>query len=234
MARSPRCRKMTLGLAILLGLALSVARYGPGAAGRITDLPLRAVWLAPLALALQVPLLRTPFCPVQEVAVPQVLFLLSHLFLIALVWLNRRQPGMWLIGLGIASNLVVILANQGLMPIAPEAVVRINRGASLEQATIGYHYGFSKDVILPRQDTALWLLSDAFVLPEPFPWPTAFSLGDLVLGAGIVALLQGAGRSAVALNINRNLILPLAPVFVVQVDTGGSIKTPRNDRKGDS
>jgi hypothetical protein len=183
---------MILGLAVILGLALSLARYGPEARSRITGAPWRAVWLAPLALALQAPLLRRPFGPAEAVVMPQVLFLLSHLLLIAFVWLNRRLAGMWLIGLGLACNLVVIVANGGLMPIAPETLVRINPGVSLEQCTIGYHYGFSKDIILPREGTRLWLLSDALVLPAPFPWPTAFSLGDLLLGAAIVMLIQGA------------------------------------------
>ena len=183
---------MILALAVILGLALSLARHGPGVLGRTTSLPWRAIWLAPLALVLQVPLLRTPFCPVEEAVVPQALFLLSHPILIAFVWCNRRSAGIWLVGLGIVCNLAVVLANGGLMPVSPETVVRINPGATLEQCTIGYHYGFSKDVILPRAGTRLWLLSDALVLPAPFPWPTAFSLGDLLLGAGIAWLLQGA------------------------------------------
>lgn len=183
---------MILALAVILGLGLSLARHGPEAISRIAGLPLRAAWLAPVALALQVPLLRAPFCPVAEVPLQQTLFLLSHLFLLAFVWLNRRLSGVWLVGVGVLSNLLVILANGGFMPITPETLVRINPGVSLEQCTIGYHYGFSKDVILVQENTRLWFLSDALVLPAPFPWPTAFSLGDLILGAGIVWLLGGA------------------------------------------
>jgi hypothetical protein len=193
---------MILALAVFLALAAGLARHGPGAVARIRSLPLRAVWLAPLALALQIPLLRTPFCPAQELVGPQILFLLSHLFLVAFVWLNRRLPGVWLIGLGVACNLVVIVANNGLMPIAPETVIRINPGASLEQCIVGYHYGYSKDVILPVEQTRLWLLSDALVLPAPFPWPTAFSLGDLLLAAGIVWLLQGARYEPVSARLS--------------------------------
>jgi hypothetical protein len=184
---------MILALAVILGLALGLARHGPGMF-QITSLQLRGLWLAPLALALQVPLLRTPFCPVEEVLVPQVLFLISHLFLLAFVWLNRRYDGSLLIGLGIVYNLAVILANGGLMPITPETVVLLNPGATVEQCTVGYHYGFSKDVILLREQTRLWLMSDVLVLSAPFPWPTAFSLGDLLLGAGIVGLLLAARR----------------------------------------
>ncbi len=182
---------MILVLAVILGLALGLARNGPGAF-QITSLQLRGLWLAPLALALQIPLLRTPFGRVEEIVVPQVLFLLSHVFLLAFVWLNRRYDGSLLIGLGVIYNLAVILANGGLMPITPETVVRINPGASLDQASVGYHYGFSKDVILPREATRLWLMSDVLVLTPPFPWPTAFSLGDLLLALGIVGILQAA------------------------------------------
>lgn len=185
-------RTMILTLAVVLGLGLCLVRHGPGVLSRITGLPLRAAWLAPVALALQIPLLRAPFCPVAEVTLPQVLFLLSHLLLLAFVCRNRRITGVRLVGVGVLCNLLVILANGGFMPITPETLVRINPGASLEQCTIGYHYGFSKDVILVQENTRLWFLSDALVLPAPFPWPTAFSLGDLILGAGIVWLLQGS------------------------------------------
>jgi len=198
-----------MALAVIVGLALSLVSHGLGAFSRTPSLPLRAVWLAPLALVLQLPLLRTPFRPAEEVVVPQALFLLSHLILLAFVWLNRRLAGIWLVGLGIVCNLVVILANGGLMPITPETLVLINPGARLEQCTIGYHYGFSKDVILSRADTSLWLLSDALVLPAPFPWPTAFSLGDLLLGAGIVWLLQGTQPEPGSARCEPELVSPV-------------------------
>ncbi|NIV37679.1 MAG: hypothetical protein GWN58_52170, partial [Anaerolineae bacterium] len=94
-------------------------------------------------------------------------------------------------GLGVLCNLAVILTNGGFMPITPETLVRINPGSTLDQWTVGFHYGNSKDVILLAQDTFLWVLSDMLVLPPPFPWPTAFSIGDLLIAAGIVVLLQG-------------------------------------------
>jgi hypothetical protein len=77
------------------------------------------------------------------------------------------------------------------MPIAPQTLVHINPGSTLDQWPVGYHYGNSKDVILLQQDTTMWVLSDILVLPPPFPWPAAFSVGDLVIALGIVVLLQG-------------------------------------------
>jgi hypothetical protein len=48
---------------------------------------------------------------------------------------------------------------------------------------------------LPRAQTQLWLLSDIFVLPPPFPIPSVFSLGDMMIAAGVFLLVQrGLGR----------------------------------------
>jgi hypothetical protein len=189
---------MILGLAVVLGIGVSLARYRGRAIDEIARISLRTAWLALLALALQWPLLRARAGPTQDLALQRALFLLSHLLLLVFVWRNRRQPGTLAIGLGVACNLLVILANGGLMPITPETLVRINPGTPLEGWPLGSHYGYSKDVILARDATRLWFLSDMLVLPPPFPWPTAFSLGDLVIAAGIILLLQGPGQSSEA------------------------------------
>jgi hypothetical protein len=114
---------------------------------------------------------------------------------LAFVGLNWRSTAVKIVGLGVVCNLIVILANGGLMPITPETLVQINQGSSLAHWPAGAHYGYSKDIILLRQDTALWLLSDILVLPPPFPWPTAFSLGDLIIAGGLIILLQGSPTS---------------------------------------
>ena len=182
---------MILALAVILGLIASAIRHRSETASQVASIPLRAPWLALVALALQIPLLRAPFGPTQQVVAAQALFLLSHLLLLTFVWLNRRLVGIQIVGLGVLCNLAVILTNGGFMPITPETLVRINPGSTLDQWTVGFHYGSSKDVILLAQDTFLWVLSDMLVLPPPFPWPTAFSIGDLLIAAGIIVLLQG-------------------------------------------
>lgn len=182
---------MILALAVILGLIASLVRHRGRAVEQITSMPLHLPWLALLALILQYPLLRTPTGSIQQVVVQQVLFLLSHLLLLIFVWQNRHLPGIRFIGVGVICNLLVILANGGFMPITPETLVRINPGSIADDWPTGIHYGHSKDIILPRQETTLWLLSDILVAPPPFPWPVAFSLGDLLLAAGIVVLLQG-------------------------------------------
>lgn len=182
---------MILSLAVILGLIASYIRHRSETASQIASISLRAPWLALVALALQVPLLRAPFVPTQQVVAAEALFLLSHLLLLFFVWLNRRLVGIQIVGLGVLCNLAVILTNGGFMPITPETLVRINPGSTLDHWTVGFHYGNSKDVILLGHDTVLWVLSDILVLPPPFPWPTAFSVGDLLIAAGIIVLLQG-------------------------------------------
>ena len=184
---------MILALAVVVGLAISLVCHRGRAFRRIAAIPLRSAWLALLALALQWPLLRSPAGPVQRLGVQQVLFLLSHLLLLGLVWRNWRLPGIQIVGLGVVCNLLVIVVNGGFMPITPETLVQINPGSALAQWQIGAHYSYSKDIILRREDVRLWALSDVLVVPPPFPRPTAFSLGDLLIAVGIIVLLQGSG-----------------------------------------
>ena len=180
---------MILATAVALGLAACLARHKSRAFRWIAAIPLRSAWLALLALAIQLPLLRAPAGSVQGFRPQQALLLLSYLLLLLCVWRNRRLGAILIVGVGVACNLTVILANQGFMPISPQTLVRINPATSVQQWPEGTHYGHSKDIILVQEDTLLWPLSDALAIPPPFPWPTAFSAGDLILAAGIVALL---------------------------------------------
>ena len=182
---------MILALAVALGLVASFIRYRDRVFRQIAAIPLHSFWLAGLALVLQWPLLQTKGGSVQSVQAQQVLFLLSLLMLLIFVWRNRQLKGIQIVGLGVICNLLVILVNGGWMPITPQTLAHINPGTVPEQWPAQVHYGYSKDIILLRQQTKLWALSDILVLPPPFPHPTAFSWGDLLIALGIIVLLQG-------------------------------------------
>ena len=184
---------MILALAVVLGLVVSLIRYRRHTFHQIAAIPLRSAWLVVLALALQWPLLQAQAGPVQSVKVQQALFLLSFGLLLLFAWRNRQLLGIRIFGLGMMCNLLVILANGGFMPITPETLVQINSGTRAEQWQTNVHYGYSKDIILPREQVKLWVLSDILVIPRPFPRPTAFSLGDLLIAVGIVVLMQCSG-----------------------------------------
>ena len=183
---------MILATAVILGLLGSLVRHGRDAFQRVARIPLHSAWLALVAVALQIPLLRAPPGPTQDLGVQRALYLASFLLLLAFVWRNRRIPGILIVGIGVICNLLVILLNGGFMPITPETLVEINPGSTVEQWPVGTHYGYSKDVIELQHATRFWALSDTLVVPPPLPRPTAFSVGDLVIAAGIVVLMQGA------------------------------------------
>jgi hypothetical protein len=148
----------------------------------LAELPVRHLWLAPVALALQLPLIRAPATATASgLFVSRVAFLASYLLLGWVLWLNRRLPGIPWLAAGVFLNGLAIVANGGWMPIAPQTVVALGGGAW----PLGTHHGTSKDVVLPLGVTRLWFLSDIFVIPKPFPWPTAFSIGDILIAVGV-------------------------------------------------
>jgi hypothetical protein len=106
------------------------------------------------------------------------LYVISTLCVGAAVVRNVRLPGMPLIILGAASNVAAILANNGFMPASPEALASLGKVAPVI-------YSNSSVVAHP----ALELLTDRFALPRWVPAANVFSLGDVVLGVGVVMLV---------------------------------------------
>jgi hypothetical protein len=112
----------------------------------------------------------------------RIILALSQVGLIILFGLNHHLPGAKLFALGIAFNVLVMLANGGLMPITPETYHYVHPDRPVIEQTRPLN---SKNIILPRDETSLWILSDIVLLN--LPWRrTAVSLGDilLVVGAG--------------------------------------------------
>lgn len=94
---------------------------------------------------------------------------------------NLRLPGIALIATGALSNMAAILANGGFMPAAPGALASLGKGAP----TV---YSNSSVVAQP----ALELLTDRFALPAGLPFANVFSVGDVLLGVGVVILIVAA------------------------------------------
>lgn len=177
---------MTLFALVLLATAGAILVMDRGRA-LSADLSLRSLWMAPLALVLQVPVLRG----MGTVASRSGLILLSQALLLIFCWRNRRLPAGWILALGFLLNAAVMLTNSGLMPIAPETLAVIRPETTPADWEPGTAHPGSKDIILPASETRLWFLSDIFVIPPPFPLPTAFSPGDVVVLIGFAAFLRG-------------------------------------------
>jgi len=179
---------MFLLVAILVGVA--AGWFLGGRPGHLARLQLRWPGLIFLALVMQV-VIFTSWFPVPRSLLP-FLYVLSNV--IALVWLGRniRVAGIACVAIGAGSNLAAILANGGRMPVDGTLLSRA-RGAAAE-AAIASGRSPSNSVLADSHTHLLWL-TDRFLLPPPFPFPTVFSIGDLLIGLGVAWLIAAGMRS---------------------------------------
>jgi hypothetical protein len=187
---------MILLLAVVAGLLLGLARSWAGGR-RYQPAPLAHIWI--LALAILPEVLAFYFAPVAY-TIPNRLaslcLITSLIGLLIFVGLNLRWSGVWILGVGLVLNLLVIMVNGGWMPISPELASILLPGPPPGAFVVGARYGWSKDIVLARSSMHLWWLSDCFLLPSWVPKRVAFSLGDLLVAFGAFWLLWAGGRPA--------------------------------------
>jgi hypothetical protein len=163
---------------LVLGLVIGVAAGGK--LGNLAYLRFRWPWLVLLVLVIREGVLFPPFNRIEGI---QYVYVAAQAGLVAwTAWHIKRLPGVWLVTVGAAMNLVVILANGGRMPATASVTsVLAQRG----------HLG---QYVLMGPGTNLNWLGDSIVFP--WPVPGAYSPGDLVVavGIGIVILLGTVHR----------------------------------------
>jgi hypothetical protein len=113
---------------------------------------------------------------------------ISQLALFAFAWLNRKQPGMPILLVGLVFNLLVMTANGGFMPISPQTAEDLIGDVPVGALEMRSRFGF-KDILLPVRETRLEILADRFLLPVGFPLQVAFSLGDVLIAFGAFWIL---------------------------------------------
>ncbi len=175
---------MLLLWALIFGLLIGLFRHGN--LGNLAHINLKGRWLILGALVVQ--LLIFPLghsAPLLQTGT-EYLHFLSYFFLLMFIVLNRHYLGFIITGVGLALNIIVISANGGYMPASAEAL----RNAGLDQVAAilesGIHHG---NTILMNADTKLNFLGDIFSAPKYIPFSTAFSIGDILIGLGIVVFL---------------------------------------------
>jgi len=136
-----------------------------------------------LALGLQ---LIATFAPLGPDAVRRVFFVSSYLLLLSFAVANLRRPGLLLMGVGLLLNFLAIVSNGGLMPVTPDTLERV--GPPPENVSLGEWVPHTKDVLLERADTRLWLLTDVLAWKNPTR-VSAFSIGDVIIAAGLLVTL---------------------------------------------
>jgi Family of unknown function (DUF5317) len=162
--------------AVVLGLAAGLLT-----GGRIENLArlrFRWPWLIVAALLVREAILLTPLNHVEGA---QYAYLIALVVIVA--WTNwhwRRVPGLWLVSLGAALNVLVIGANGARMPVAPAlAGSRNSRGTVGQYTLMGSH-------------TNLNFLGDWIRL---YPLPGAYSVGDVLIALGLAIVVFLAVRN---------------------------------------
>jgi hypothetical protein len=105
---------------------------------------------------------------------PPFVYVLSSAAVLACVVRNHRIPGLLIAAVGGLSNLFAVVANGGYMPVDPS-----NALAAGQQTAIGY----TNTVVMANP--YLRPLTDIIVLPPPWPFANAYSIGDLLVIAGV-------------------------------------------------
>jgi len=175
--RRPRAWAVPVGLAAmflvaLVALSALAVPLAGGRLGALVELHLRRVWAIYAALGLAVLGVGLPGLPDGLRSLLLVAaYPVGAVFLLA----NRRVPGMALVALGAALNLLAITANGGVMPASAEALA----AAGLPVA----EPGFENSAALA--DPRLAFLGDVFAIPASWPLSNVFSVGDVCIGAGL-------------------------------------------------
>ncbi len=181
---------MILVLAVVLGIGVALVRGGK--LHRLAGTQFRLGWLAVLALMLQMYVIYYPAERIQMERSLHAAFMMgSYAVLTVVVLVNRRIPGMPVIGLGLLLNLAVMASNGGYMPVTREAIITTGTRTAEELPAEGARLPRSKDVLLPADQTRLWILSDVITAPK-MPLARVYSLGDLIVATGAFVLLQAA------------------------------------------
>jgi hypothetical protein len=156
-------------LAVLVGLVAG------GRFSRLKDLDLRAPWVFVAAAVVQVGLMiagARGWVPVAGVG--QGLLMASFALVLAGLWVNRRLPGVWVVGIGVCLNFLVIAANGGSMPVDRELAVRAGNTGLVRMLDSPAHVKHKP--IGPT--TRLRPLADVLPLPMIVPRPRWFSPGS--------------------------------------------------------
>lgn len=168
-------------VAFVLLSALAVPLFG-GRLGALLEIHLRHVWAIFAALGLEVAAIELPGLPDRLRA---TLLVAAYPVLAVFLVANWRLPGMPLVALGGAMNLLAISVNGGVMPASPSALA----GAGLAVDPPGFH----NSAVLP--DPRLGFLGDVFFIPAAWPLSNVFSVGDVLIGLGVAWALHRICRS---------------------------------------
>jgi len=167
-----------------IALAIIVVVVTKGSVERLGRLRFRMIWLLFLGLAIQIVLEVVDFPKDRIEDVGFAILLLSYACILAFCLLNRSVRGMTIIAIGVALNVLVIALNQG-MPTKDDVRERAGREVHVPiEQTVKHR---------PQEDDDLLAFLGDVITAPGFP-NQQFSIGDIVMGLGIVDLCFEGSR----------------------------------------
>ena len=159
-------------LGIVLGYLLG------GRVDRLASVRFEWAWLAVGGLLAQVLLFSPLVTDRIDAGLGAAIYVASTAAVLVAVLRNVRMPGLVFVALGAISNLAAVIANGGVMPTTTEALA----SAGLEPTS-----GLSNSSVLAAP--VLAPLTDIYALPAWIPLANVFSIGDVLIGVGIVVVI---------------------------------------------
>ena len=173
--------------ALVAGVA--IGKLMGGSIAGLGGIRLRWAPLAVLGLLIQVVLFFEPVAErVGDLGSP--IYIGSTALVLVAVLRNLAIPGMALVALGAASNLLAISVNGGHMPASAAAMTILGKTVNS---------GYSNSTVL--DEPVLAPLTDVFALPPWVPFANVFSVGDMLIAAGVAVVIVSAMRGGASRNL---------------------------------
>jgi len=166
--------------AVLAGLV--IGRVTGGSVARLGDLRFSWAPLIVVGMFVQLLLFSTSLGDALGMAAPLV-YVASNVAVLVAVWKNRSIPGLPLVLVGGAANLLAICANGGYMPVSYAALTALGRGAPDGYVNSRFVDG-----------AVLGPLTDQFAMPAWMPMANIFSVGDVLIGVGVAIAIAAVMR----------------------------------------
>ncbi len=167
-----------------LVVAVIVVAVSKGSFQRLGRIRLHALWLLLLALVIQIVLELVDFPDERIDDLGLAILLCSYALVFAFCYLNRRVTGMLIVAIGVGLNVLVIALNGG-MPTKDDVETRNGHEVRVPIERTVKHKPRDRDDVLP-------FLADVITAPG-FP-NQQFSVGDIVIGVGVVEICFEASR----------------------------------------
>lgn len=166
-------------------IAIVIALFRGGTFSNLADIKLKAKWIFPVLLAMQVIVFFTQSKYEIIGAFSNYIFILIYVVGLIFLWMNRHHTGFMVIFIGVLMNFVVMALNGGRMPVSAEAASILDPYfiEALKSGLYGKHE-------LITESTRFALLGDIIPLSAPYPKEQVISIGDVIMNIGVFIFIQ--------------------------------------------